>query len=106
MHPDVCILLREDLSRDEMVGLIRENDLFAKSFVGDPCEPMIVDAYRLRRARTAVSRGKMPTATEITCVSPLELDRGIPVNRCKADWYMVTYYLDDKGTVKVQVRHT
>ena len=100
------VLEQAELSRDEMVARIRENDLFVKSFTGDPCEPMIADAYRLRRARTAVSRGEMPTATEITCVSPLELDRGIPVNRCKAGWYMVTYYLDDKGAVKVQVRHT
>ncbi len=101
-----AVLEQESLSRDEMVQLILKEDLFAGSFSGDPCGAMIADAYRLRHARSAVSRGEVPTATEVTCVSPLELDRGVPLEQCKPGWYMVTYYLDDKGAVKLQVRHT
>ncbi len=101
-----AVLEQDNLSCEEMVERIKENDLFALSFTADPCEARITDAYRLRRARTAVSRGRVPTATEITCVSPLELEDGVLLDRCKVGWYMVTYYRDQKGAVKFQVRHT
>ncbi len=97
---------QESLPRDEMVQLVLEDDRFALSFTEDPCMDLITDAYRLRKARAVVGRREQPTATVVSCVSPLELDQGILLDRCKVGWYMSTYYLDDKGSIKVQVRHT
>ncbi len=99
------VLEQEGLSQREMVQLIIEDDHFIRSFVGDPCEAILEDAYRLYRAKNAVARGTERIITEISCVSPFDMDKGIALHRCKKDWYMVTYQRDEKGSVKIHVRH-
>lgn len=101
-----AILERTDLEQTEMLNQIIDNDLFVLSFAADPREAVLADAYRLHRARNSVATDKVATATEVTCISPMELDQGVPLQCCKTEWCMSTYSKDEKGAVKVQVRHT
>ena len=100
------ILEQPGLSDDQKIEKIIQKDRFAENFSGDPFEGAITDSYRILRARRSVNRGEVPTETLVTCISPLDFDAGIPVDRCKNEWYMATFFRDEKGATKVQVRHT
>ncbi len=100
------ILEDPELSQEEMLHRILENDAFAKSFSEDPCADRIADAYRLWAAKESVIHGKAGSATEFSCISPKDLDHGVPLQDCPRNWYMVTYARDQSGAVKILVRHT
>ena len=99
-------LERKDLSDEEKIREIADHDLFVASFRGDPCEAQIRDYYQIYSAKQEVNRGSRDSATVVTCISPAEVEKGVPLDQCTQAVYMVTYFKDDEGVVKIRVRHT
>ena len=99
-------LERKDLSDEERIHEIANHDLFVASFRGDPCETQIRDYYQIFSAKREVNRGIKDSATVVTCISPAEVEKGVPLDQCTPAVYMVTYFKDDEGIVKIRIRHT
>lgn len=99
------VLEQEELSTDEMVRRILNQDLYAESFTEDPLAWAISEVYRLHRMKSGAKRNELPTAMDIFRISPTEVDRGTPLGMCKEGLYMVNFVKDETGAVKVKVRH-
>lgn len=98
-------LEREDLSDMEKARLIQRDDRFGESFITDPMSAVIADAYRFQKAKRSVSAEENSSITDVFSISPVDLERGVPLEKCKLGCYMVVFTLDENGKVKTMVRH-
>ncbi len=97
-------VLLSTITDNEKLRRILNADGMLKLFAGDPCADMLADAYRLHTARMSVVDGHVPSATEIACISPIDLEKYESLADCPRGIYMVTYTKDANGALKTSVR--
>lgn len=95
----------EDKTSEKLLRILK-NDGMLKEFAKDPCADMLADAYRLRNARLSVVENRVSSAMEITCISPIDLERCENLADCPRGLYMVTYTKDANGALQISVRRT
>ncbi len=99
-------LLKADCAHSEKIHSILNNDGMLKLFANDPCADMLADVHRLKNAQLSVSEDTVPMATEITCISPVDLEKVENLPDCPKGLYMVVYKKDTDGSLKITVRRT